>query len=152
MDLRPTTDPIGSFLYVAGGWVCVGLAVVGAVLPLLPSTPFLLLASWCFYRGSPRLHAWLHRSRTFGPLLDDWDHYRGVRRGVKRRAFALVAVVVAASLLYSSLPWWLQYLALGAVGVGLWVIWSVPTVPNDAPPAPRTNFERLSSADDRATG
>ena len=67
MDLRPTTDPIRSFLWVSGGWIAMSLAIVGAVLPLLPSTPFLLLASFCFYRGSPRIHAWLHRSAWFGP-------------------------------------------------------------------------------------
>ena len=77
MDVRPVTDPIRGFLYVTGGWACLGLAALGAVLPLLPTTPFVLLASWCFYRGSPRIHAWLHRSRTFGPTLDDWQHYHG---------------------------------------------------------------------------
>jgi uncharacterized membrane protein YbaN (DUF454 family) len=112
MDLRPTTDPIRSFLYVAGGWLCVGLAVVGAVLPLVPTTPFLLLASWCFYRGSPRIHAWLHRSKWFGPTLDDWQHYHGVRRTMKRRAVLMVAAVVGCSLLLNSLPWWLRYIAL----------------------------------------
>ena len=148
MDLRPTTDPIPAFLYVAGGWICVGLAVVGAVLPFVPSAPFLLLASFCFYRGSPRLHDWLHRSRTFGPMLDDWEHYRGIRRGVKRRAVTMVVAMVAASLFYSSLPWLLRYVALGAVAVGLYVIWSVPTVPNDAPAAPRGDRSRRADGDD----
>jgi uncharacterized membrane protein YbaN (DUF454 family) len=137
MDLRPTTDPIRGFLFVAGGWLCVGLAVVGAVLPLVPTTPFLLLASWCFYRGSPRIHAWLHRSKWFGPTLDDWGHYHGVRRSMKQRAVLMVLAVVGTSLLLNSLPWWLRYVALAAVAIGLYVIWTVPTLPDDAPRAPR---------------
>jgi len=141
MDLRPTTDPIRSFLYVAGGWVCVGLAVVGALLPLVPTTPFLLLASWCFYRGSPRIHAWLHRSKLFGPTLDDWQHYHGIRKSMKYRTIGMVAAVVTMSLLLNSLPWWLRYVALGLVAVGLYVIWTVPTLPDDAPRAPRTILE-----------
>lgn len=138
MDLRPVTDPLRGYLYCAGGWACVGLAVVGAVLPLVPTTPFLLLASWCFYRGSPRIHAWLHRSRLFGPTLDDWHHYRALRGGVKRRAIVMVAAVVGASLLLNALPGWLRWVLLALVAVGLYTIWSVPTLPDDVPPAPRT--------------
>lgn len=140
-DFKPTTDPLRGFLYVSGGWLCVGLAVIGAVLPLVPTTPFLLLASWCFYRGSPRIHAWLHRSKWFGPTLDDWQHYRGIRRTSKRRTILLVLAVVTASLLLNSLPWWLRYVVLVAVAVGLSVIWTIPTLPDDAPRAPRTVAE-----------
>jgi len=141
MDLRPATDPLKTFLYMVGGWACLSLAVIGALLPFLPSTPFVLLASWCFYRGSPRIHAWMHRSRWFGPTLDDWHHYHGIRRGLKHRAILLVALVVAVSLVYSSLAWWLRYLFLAAVAVGLYTIWTVPTLPDDAPRAPRTLAE-----------
>ena len=101
MDFRPTSAPLTSFLFVVGGWACLGLAVIGAVLPFVPCTPFVLLASFCFYRGSPRIHAWLHRSRTFGPTLDDWQHYRGIRRGLKHRAVLMVLAVVTLSLLLS---------------------------------------------------
>ncbi|MEX0669737.1 MAG: YbaN family protein [Pirellulales bacterium] len=141
MDLRPVTDPLRGFLYVSGGWICLGLAVVGAVLPLLPTTPFVLLASWCFYRGSPRIHAWLHRSKLFGPTLDDWQHYRGIRRSLKHRAIVMVVMVVTLSLLLSSLHWTLRYAFFAAVAIGLYVIWSVPTLPDDAPQAPRTLIE-----------
>jgi len=141
MDLRPVTDPLRGFLYVAGGWACVGLALVGTVLPLLPTTPFLLLASWCFYRGSPRIHAWLHRSPLFGPTLDDWHHYHALRGGVKRRAIMMVVGVVTASLLLNALPGWLRWAVFALVAVGLYTIWSLPTLPDDAPPAPRTIAE-----------
>ena len=112
--------------------------MLGALLPLLPTTPFLLLASWCFFRGSPRIHAWLHRSRWFGPTLDDWDHYHGIRKSMKYRTVLLVAAVVAGSLVLNSLPWWMKYLVLGLVAIGLSMIWHVPTLPDDAPRAPRT--------------
>ena len=138
MDMRPNRDSLKCFLFVVGGWICVGFAVIGAILPLLPTTPFLLLASWCFYRGSPRIHAWLHRSRWFGPTLDDWHEYRGIRRTVKYRTLGLVAAVVISSLLLNSLPGWLKYVALGAVCIGVYVIATVPTLPDDTPRPPRT--------------
>ncbi len=141
MQIQPTTDPLKSFLYVVGGWACVGLAVLGSILPLLPTTPFLLLASWCFFRGSPRIHAWLHRSKWFGPTLDDWQHYRGIRKSVKYRTVVLVAAVVCTSLVLNSLPWWLKYAVLGLVACGLYMIWTVPTLPDDMPRAPRTIAE-----------
>jgi len=53
----------------------------------------------------------------------------------------MVAAVVGCSLLLNSLPWWLRYIALAAVAVGLYVIWTVPTLPDDAPRAPRTIVE-----------
>ena len=141
MDLRPATEPFRGLLYEAAGWACLALAMLGVMLPILPTTPFVLLASWCFYRGSPRIHAWLHRSRTFGPTLDDWHHYHGIRRGLKHRAVLMVLAVVGLSLLYNSLPWWLRYVTVGLVACGLYVIWTVPTLPDDAPRAPRTLVE-----------
>jgi hypothetical protein len=53
----------------------------------------------------------------------------------------MVATVVGCSLLLNSLPWWLRYVALAAVAIGLYVIWTVPTLPDDAPRAPRTSLE-----------
>ena len=128
-------------LWLIIGLTSLALGIAGVVLPLLPTTPFVLLASWCFYRGSPRIHAWLHRSRTFGPTLDDWHHYHGIRRSLKHRAVLMVLAVVVLSMLYNSLPWWLRYLTVGLVACGLYVIWTVPTLPDDAPRAPRTLAE-----------
>ena len=133
---RPERNPIVGFLWVCAGWFFLVLAGLGVVVPLLPATPFLLLASYCFYRGSPRIHAWLHRSKQFGPMLHDWEHYHGIRRGLKSRAVALVIALVMASMLFSSLPWYGRYVVLGLVAVGLGVIWMVPTLPDGLPPAP----------------
>ena len=69
------------------------LAVVGVVLPGIPTTPFLLLTSYCFVRSSPALNRRLLRSTLFGPLLRDWHERGGVRKDVKRLAYASIAGV-----------------------------------------------------------
>ncbi|MEM9186124.1 MAG: YbaN family protein [Planctomycetota bacterium] len=90
--------------YLAGAALTFGLAVIGAVLPGLPTTPFLLLTSYCLIRSSRRLHDKLLRSRVFGGLLRDWHAHRGVRPGVKTKSLAVMAIVVGATILLSGMP------------------------------------------------
>lgn len=73
------------------------LAAAGAVLPLLPTTPFLLLTSWFLVRSSPRLHARLRASRVFGGFLRDWEQHRAIRLRAKVVALVLMSVVVVTS-------------------------------------------------------
>ncbi len=61
------------------GWLFVILGAIGAVLPLMPTVPFLLMAAYCFERGSPRLHAWLISHPQFGPPLVEWQRDRVIR-------------------------------------------------------------------------
>ncbi|PSW18796.1 DUF454 domain-containing protein [Photobacterium sanctipauli] len=87
------------------GWICVGLGVLGAVLPLLPTTPFLLLASACFMRGSPRLNRWLMEHRHFGPILRNWHQNGAVSSKVKRRANIMIVLSFALSIYLVPLVW-----------------------------------------------
>lgn len=109
------------------------LAVLGAFLPLLPTTPFLLLTSGCLVRSSPTLHARLLRSRGFGPMLSDWERHRGMRPRVKATALALLVVGVGASVAFGHLPPMLAWVVIGLGAVGVVAILRVRTVRDDAP-------------------
>ncbi|MGF1729561.1 YbaN family protein [Photobacterium kasasachensis] len=87
------------------GWLCVVLGVLGIFLPLLPTTPFLLLASACFMRGSPRLSRWLHQHPHFGPVLQNWHDNRAVSRTVKRRANITIVLSFSLSVYLVPLLW-----------------------------------------------
>ena len=78
------------------GLILIGLGYLGVLLPGLPTTPFLIGASYCFYRSSPRLHRWLRRSPVFGRILHDWEVHRGIRKPVKIFAVCMVVTVVRA--------------------------------------------------------
>ena len=120
--------------YVLLGLFFVGLAVLGAVLPVLPTTPFLLLASYFLVRSSPALNGWLLRSRLFGGLLRDWQRHRAVRPRVKFTALAVIPLAAGASAYFGGLPWYLLALlgVLAAVGVG--VVVRLPVL-REGPPA-----------------
>ena len=99
-------------LWLAGGWLALGAGMVGVAVPLLPTTVFLILAAFCFARGSDRLHDWLVNHRTFGPMLADWRNHRAIsRRGKVLAGVAMIAVLVISVVL--DVPAWV--LALQAV-------------------------------------
>jgi len=81
-------------LYIVAGVLALLLGILGIFLPLLPTTPFLLLASWCFARGSSRLHRWLLSHRVFGVYLRNFEAGRGI---------PLRAKIVATVMLWGSL-------------------------------------------------
>ncbi len=103
----------------ACGLVLVAVGIVGAFVPLLPTVVFMLLAAFCFARGSRRLHDWLLNHRRFGPPIRDWHENGAIRRPAKRMAMAAIALSFALSAGIGVRPWvlGLQALALGAVSI-----------------------------------
>ncbi|MDX9827634.1 MAG: YbaN family protein [Spirochaetia bacterium] len=120
---------ISSVLLMAGGTLCVGLGLVGAVIPVLPTTPFLLLAAACYLRSSKRLYRWITTNRLFGEQLRRYREGEGLTRKVKGRALTLLWTGLVCSSLFTvprSLLW--VHLVLLVVGIGVTIhIVSLPT-------------------------
>lgn len=113
-------------LYVLGGFVMVGLAVLGALLPGLPTTIFLILALWCFGRSSPQRAARLLAHPRYGEILRQWQQHRLVPRRAKY--LATVGMSVGWLLLFwqQGLQLWLWALAALELAVLLW-LWRLPS-------------------------
>lgn len=79
------------------GTTATGCGIAGVVLPLVPTTPFLVVAAYAFTRASPRLHAWLHAHPCLGRLLKNWQRHRSIDSGTKATATLTMAVTLAAS-------------------------------------------------------
>ena len=88
------------------GWIALGLGALGAVLPVLPTTPFIILAAFLFAKGSPRIRAWLVGNATFGPHIRNWESQRAISAGAKRMAVLMMTVVFGFSVLLG-LAWWI---------------------------------------------
>jgi uncharacterized membrane protein YbaN (DUF454 family) len=117
---------------LSAGFVCVGLAALGVVLPLLPTTPFLLLAAACFARSSPRFYRTLLDNRVFGPLIRDWREHRAVPLRAKVMAITAITLVLGSSIAFAVRHPAVR-VVLGAFGVGLCIwLWRLPTRVPDA--------------------
>ena len=103
-------------------YLFVGLALVGVVVPGLPTFPFLLLAAWAAARGSERLHQWLYDHPRFGAALIEWERERAVSRRSKIAAVALMAVSWVIMLWRVDNPWVPAGLAVLFLTVGSYVV------------------------------
>lgn len=124
-------------LYVILGCLGVGLGAVGAVVPLLPAFPFLLLAAFCFARSSERLHSWFIGTKLYKNNLESYVQGRGMTRRTKIRIMVTVTLLMSVG-----------FLMMGRVPVGrgiLGIVWAfhivyflfgVKTLPEGEVPAP----------------
>ncbi len=83
----------------ASGMILLGIGIIGIFVPLLPTTPFVLLAAWCFFRSSPKFHHWLVTHPMLGPIQDAW-----VKRGAIPRSARFTAL--AMNLVSLGVIWW----------------------------------------------
>ena len=114
-------------MFLAAGFVCLGLAILGVFLPVLPATPFALLAAACFARASARFYSWVLNHRVFGPTVREWRRYRSIPYRIKLWAIALMAVSLGISIVFFVRPVWLQAaLAVFGVLLATW-LYSLPS-------------------------
>jgi hypothetical protein len=101
------------------GFMLLALGAVGVVLPVLPTTPFVLAAAVCFSASNERIHGWLKRNRVFGPYIENYRTKQGIRMPLKLSSIAFVWLGLAVSIYRVQTPWVTALLA--AVGIGVTV-------------------------------
>ena len=107
--------------YLVGGAISLFLGAVGALIPLLPTVPFLILAAFCFARGSPRLETWLVQHRRFGPHIEAWRSRGAISQYGKSAALTAFALSAGLGLGLLAWPWSTLPLIVAIVGAG-WIV------------------------------
>lgn len=118
---------IGRTAYTVAGLALVGVGFVGIVLPGLPTTIFMILALFCFKKGSPRFEKWLLNHKVFGPTLRDWEKNRAIKRRTKTVAVTTMLVFSIASIFIIGIVW-VKFLIGVLAAVGTWYVLSRKTV------------------------
>ena len=85
------------FFWISAGLIALAVGIAGIVLPLVPTVPLVLLASFCFAKSSKRLHSWLISHKTFGPMIRDWNRSGAISRSAKRAATLSIIAVIGIS-------------------------------------------------------
>ncbi|NHN36224.1 DUF454 domain-containing protein [Pseudomaricurvus alcaniphilus] len=113
------------YFLISLGWFSVVLGVIGIFLPILPTTPFILLAAWCFARSSDRFHHWLRNHKRLGLIVRSWEDGQGIPLKVRNRVLLLLWF----SMLSSSLIIGRAWAAIGLVLIGSCVSWYLLSLP-----------------------
>ena len=115
-------------------WLILGvlfllIGAVGVVLPLLPTTPFVLAAAACFAKSSPRMHTWLLGSRVFGPVISNWENKKCIPLRAKLLALTMMTAVGGTSVLFFVPPGWPRLAGVGLIVLGCLVVLPLKVCP-----------------------
>ena len=125
--VKEAKNPLLRFLWVGLGCLFVGLGAIGAVVPGMPTTVFLVLAAACFIRSSQRLYDWLISNKTFGPYLKDYREGKGIPLRAKVLALSMIVIFVSFAVFYAIEVTQIKILVgfIGLIGF-LFVFFKVP--------------------------
>jgi hypothetical protein len=121
-------------VYKALGLLFLLLGVAGIVLPVLPTTPFVLLAAWCFAQSTEKWHAMLLESELFGPMISNWEANRCISLRTKFAALTTMSLVGGASIAFAMHDPMLRIITALLLGVGATTLLLVKTCPDCKPP------------------
>ena len=131
-QVRVSRSRLVKGLLVAAGTVSVGLGVLGIVLPIVPTTPFLLLAAACYAHSSERFYVALLTNRYFGMYIRDWRENRGLTLAMKLWIIFVMAATMGVSAVFF-VPLVSVKILLGVVGTGVSIyVWRLPTKARDS--------------------
>ncbi len=128
-EMRLSNSPAKRYIYIAAGSVAFVLGMIGLLLPVVPTSPFLLLAAFCYARGSERFYVWLITNRHFGEYIRALRKGEGIPLRVKLYAILVLWLTLGSSIVFI-VPLWPVKLALALVGLGVSIyIAQLPTKP-----------------------
>jgi len=118
-------------LFMIAGFFSLFLGAIGVVLPLLPTTPFIILAAFFFSKGSKKIHRWLLNQKTFGPIIQAWEQDRVIPLKAKLISTTMMLTMVSYPLLFRPFALWLKVLVVFIIFYGLWYVWRHRSEPID---------------------
>lgn len=131
---RPHDSRLVRLFCLVAGFTALALGLAGIVLPVLPTTPFVLLAAACFAKSSVRVHDYLLSHRVAGPIILEWRTHRAMPARAKRAAYILMLLSFGSSILIMESPW--HRLMLAGLGLVLtFFLWRIPVREPSTDPA-----------------
>ena len=127
-EKNSVTGSLKKGVYFIIGVLALGAVIVGAFLPVIPTTPFILLSAWCFFRSSTKIYQWVISNETFGPTIENFQEGRGITVKTKIRAVVMMWLTISISVYFFITNMYLiAFLYIIAISVSIY-LYKLPTL------------------------
>ncbi|MGL1920772.1 MAG: YbaN family protein [Hyphomicrobiales bacterium] len=130
--METQNNRIKSYLYLGLGWLCFALGFIGIFLPILPTTPFMIVALWAFSKGSKKMHTWLLTHPRFGKTLRDWEEHKVIPIRAKITAFVFILASAIYIIFFANVPIYAAVLSVSTMACAITYVLTRPSKPTSA--------------------
>ena len=128
VEKKTVTGSLKKGIYLIVGSISLAAGLVGVFLPIIPTTPFILLSAWCFFRSSERLYQWVISNERFGPTIKNFHGGKGITKKMKTRAIVMMWLTISLSVyFYINNIYLIALLYIIAIGVSIY-LYKLPTM------------------------